>query len=46
MTSEVVTNIVTVERLEEYSMVETEADWENGQEVEEAWPRYVTYCTF
>ena len=39
MTSEVETNIVTVERLDEYSLVDTEADWEEGVEVEESWPR-------
>lgn len=39
MTSEVETNIVTVERLEEYSVVETEAAWEGGHQVDEAWPR-------
>merc|ERR1719445_1415614 len=39
MTSEVETNIVTVERLEEYSVVDTEADWEGGHKVEESWPR-------
>ena len=39
MTSEVETNIVTVERLEEYSVVDTEADWEEGRKVEESWPR-------
>ena len=39
MTSELETNIVTVERLDEYSLVDTEADWEEGVEVEESWPR-------
>jgi len=40
MTSEVETNIVAVERLDEYSMVDTEADWEKGDEVvEDTWPR-------
>jgi len=39
MTSEVETNIVTVERLEEYSVVDTEADWDGGHKVEESWPR-------
>ena len=39
MTSELETNIVTVERLDEYSLVDTEADWEEGVEVEEGWPR-------
>merc|ERR1712037_577822 len=36
MTSEVETNIV---RVEEYSVVDTEADWEGGYKVEESWPR-------
>ena len=26
-------------RLEEYSVVDTEADWEGGVNVEESWPR-------
>jgi len=40
MTSELETNIVAVERLDEYSILDTEADWNNGgQEVEESWPR-------
>ena len=39
MASELETNIVTVERLDEYSLVDTEADWEEGVEVEEGWPR-------
>jgi ATP-binding cassette subfamily C (CFTR/MRP) protein 1 len=40
MTSEVETNIVTVERLEEYSVVDTEAAWDRGEEeVEAEWPR-------
>merc|ERR550539_2351062 len=40
MSSEVETNIVAVERLEEYSKIDTEADWEKGEvETEESWPQ-------
>lgn len=39
MTSEVETNIVAVERLDEYSRIETEADWEKSESsVDENWP--------
>eukprot|EP00090_Calanus_glacialis_P002437 TRINITY_DN11824_c0_g1_i1.p1 TRINITY_DN11824_c0_g1~~TRINITY_DN11824_c0_g1_i1.p1 ORF type:complete len:1639 (-),score=332.95 TRINITY_DN11824_c0_g1_i1:544-5460(-) len=39
MTSEVETNIVAVERLDEYSQIETEADWEKSETtVDESWP--------
>ena len=39
MTSEVETNIVAVERLDEYSKIETEAEWETAEKVvDENWP--------
>ena len=39
MTSEVETNIVAVERLDEYSKIETEADWEKAEKsVSSSWP--------
>ena len=40
MSSDVETNIVAVERLEEYSNVGQEADWEDGGDatVKEDWP--------
>eukprot|EP00092_Neocalanus_flemingeri_P004166 GFUD01004481.1.p1 GENE.GFUD01004481.1~~GFUD01004481.1.p1 ORF type:complete len:1636 (+),score=378.79 GFUD01004481.1:74-4981(+) len=39
MTSEVETNIVAVERLDEYSQIESEADWEKSESaVDENWP--------
>ena len=40
MSSELETNVVAVERLEEYSKIDTEADWEKGDvETEDSWPQ-------
>ena len=40
MSSELETNVVAVERLEEYSQIDMEADWDKGDLVtEESWPR-------
>lgn len=40
MSSELETNVVAVERLEEYSVVDMEADWDKSEVViEEEWPR-------
>ena len=40
MSSELETNVVAVERLEEYSQIDMEADWDKGDlETEESWPR-------
>lgn len=39
MTSEVETNIVAVERMDEYSQIETEADWEKSDtNIHDNWP--------
>lgn len=38
MTAEVETNIVAIERLDEYSVLPTEADWKKG-EIPPAWPQ-------
>jgi len=39
MTSEVETNIVAVERLDEYSQIESEAEWEKSEvAVDKSWP--------
>ncbi|GAB1601926.1 multidrug resistance-associated protein 1-like [Argonauta hians] len=32
-------NIVAIERIREYSEVDSEADWENGRQVEHGWPK-------
>ena len=40
MSSELETNVVAVERLEEYSHIDMEADWEQSEvEPEESWPQ-------
>ena len=40
MSSELETNVVAVERLEEYSVVDMEADWDKSEvAIEEEWPR-------
>ena len=45
MSSELETNVVAVERLEEYSMIETEAEWEKGEvEAKESWPESGEIC--
>merc|ERR1719195_1259356 len=40
MSSELETNVVAVERLQEYSMIDTEAEWEEGElKTEDSWPQ-------